>query len=154
MSRFASFRHVPSETRRILRDRFRRKLPVVGQSRPPSSDLSVTPDQVMLRLLAGLKVSPNAQWQAAEAAYAGAEPKGSEPPDLEALAKLGWVREIWGRVVTGRDLYVAARRAPNGTLDAFKALLSIIHDQRYEGDVALRSDPEIATLIKDRKSVV
>lgn len=149
MSRFASFRHVPSETRRILRDRFRRKLPVVGQSRPPSSDLSVTPDQVMLRLLAGLKVSPNAQWQAAEAAYAGAEPKGSEPPDLEALAKLGWVREIWGRVVTGRDLYVAARRAPNGTLDAFKALLSIIHDQRYEGDVALRSDPEIATLIKD-----
>jgi len=57
MSRFPSFNHVPSETRWILRDRFASKLRVVRQGRFLDPDLKVTPDQLVLRLLAGLKVS-------------------------------------------------------------------------------------------------
>jgi hypothetical protein len=114
MSRFPSFNHVPSETRRILRDRFVSKLRVVRQGRFLDPDLKVTPDQLVLRLLAGLKVSSNAEWPTAEIAYAGAGPTDSEPPDLQALANLGWVRRIWGRAKIGRDLRVAVRRAPAG----------------------------------------
>src|SRR5580704_4657380 len=114
MSRFPSFNHVPSETRRILRDRFASKLRVVRQGRFLDPDLKVTPDQLVLRLLAGLKVSSNAEWPTAEIAYAGAGPTDSEPPDLQALANLGWVRRIWGRAKIGQDLRLAARRAPAG----------------------------------------
>ena len=148
MSRFPSFNHVPSETRRILRDRFASKLRVVRQGRFLDPDLKVTPDQLVLRLLAGLKVSSNAEWPTAEIAYAKAGPTDSEPPDLQALANLGWVRRIWGRAEIGRDLRLAARRAPAGVMDAFEVLLSGIHGQRYEASVAVRSDPELADLVE------
>jgi hypothetical protein len=97
MTRFPSFNHVPSETRRILRDRFDSKLRVVRQGQFLNPDQKVTPDQLVLRVLAGLKVSSNAEWPKAEIAYAQAGPKGSEPPDLQMLANLGWLRRIWGR---------------------------------------------------------
>jgi hypothetical protein len=95
MSRFPSFNYVPSETRRILRDRFASKLRVVWQGRFLDPDLKVTPDQLVLRLLSDLKVSSSAEWPTVEVAYAG--PTGSEPPDLQALVKFGWLRRIWGR---------------------------------------------------------
>jgi hypothetical protein len=148
MSRFPSFNYVPIETRRILRDRFASKLRVLLPGRFLDPKLKVTPDQVVLRLLAELKVSSNAEWPTAEAAYARAGPTASEPPDLQALAKLGWVRRIWGRAEISPDLRVAALRAPAGVMDAFKTLVSSIHDRRYGASVAGRSDPELADLIE------
>jgi hypothetical protein len=97
MSRFSSLAHVPTETRRILRDRFASELRVVLQGRVLNPDLKVAPDQLVLRLLAGLKVYSNAEWSTVEGAYAAAGPTFSDPPDVQALAKLGWVRRIWGR---------------------------------------------------------
>jgi hypothetical protein len=148
MSRFPSFNHVPSETRRILRDRFASKLRVAPQGRVLGSDLKATPDQLVLRLLADLKVSSNAEWPTAEVAYARAGPTTSEPPNLQALANLGWLRQIWGRAKIGRDRRIAVQRAPAGVMDAFKVLLSGIHHHRYEVSVAVRSDPELTDLVK------
>jgi hypothetical protein len=147
MSRFSSFNHVPAETRRILRDRFFRKLHVVRQHRFVDPKLDVMPEQLVLRLLASLTVSPNAEWSTAETTYASAAPRDNEPSDLQALADLGWLRRVWGRVGTNRDLRVAVTRTPAGTLDAFKVLLSGIHDQRYEARSTTRSDPELTDLL-------
>jgi hypothetical protein len=147
MSRFPSFNNARSETRRVLRDRFVSKLRVVRQGRFLDPERKVTPDQLVLRLLAGLKVSSNAEWPIAEIAYASAGPKASEPPDLQALADLGWVRRIWGRAETGLDLRLAAHQTPAGPLDAFKILLSDIHDQHYQADPAIRSDPGLAEIV-------
>ncbi|MBU2849568.1 hypothetical protein [Acidithiobacillus ferrivorans] len=148
MTRFPSFNHVPSETRRILRDRFDSKLRVVRQGQFLNPDQKVTPDQLVLRVLAGLKVSSNAEWPKAEIAYAQAGPTGSEPPNLQTLANLGWLRRIWGRAEIGLDLRVAALRAPTGVMDAFKTLLSGIHEQRYGATVEVRTDPELAELVE------
>ncbi len=62
MSRFPSIKHASSETRRLLRDRFDRKLHVHRQTRHLSPDAEVMSDQLMLRLLHGLDVSFEAEW--------------------------------------------------------------------------------------------
>lgn len=131
-----------------MRDQFASKLRVVRQGRFLDPNLKVTPDQLVLRLFADLKVSSNAEWPAAEVAYAAAGPTSSEPPDLQALINSWWLRRIWGRAKIGLDLRLAARRAPARAMDAFKVLLSSIHDQRYEAGVAVRSDPELADLVE------
>jgi len=148
MSRFPSFNHVPSETRRILRDRFDRNLRVGRQARLLHPDAKVTPDQLALRLLAGLQVSSNADWSAAADAYSAARPTEFEPRDLEALADLGWLRRIWGRARIGLDLRVAVLRAATCQLNAFKILISGIHGQRCEVNDAIQADAELADLLK------
>ena len=148
MSRFPSFNYAPGETRRILRDRFDRNLHVGRQARFLHPDAKVTPDQLALRLLAGLEVSSNANWQVAANAYAAAGPTEIEPRDLQALADLGWLRRIWGRARIGLDLRVAVLRAPAGLMDAFKVLLSSIHGQRSEANAAVLADAELADLLK------
>jgi hypothetical protein len=148
MFRFSSFNYVPSETRRLLRDRFGSKLRVIRQGRLVDPDLKITPDLLVLRLLADLKVFSNSEWRTAEITYADAGPTGSEPPDLQALASSGWLRRIWGRAEIGRDLRLAARRAPAGVLDAFMVLLSGIHGQHYTAGAIARSDPELADFVR------
>ena len=147
MIRFPSFNHVPSETRRILRDRFDSNLRVVRQNQVLNLDQKVTPDQLMLRMLASLKVFSNAEWSQAEIAYAQAGPTGSEPPDLQTLADLGWLRRVWGHARICLDLRVSALRTSTGVMDAFKAVLSGIHEQRYESIVEVRTDPELAEFV-------
>ncbi|WP_296710874.1 hypothetical protein [Rhodoblastus sp.] len=148
MSRFPSLNYVPGETRRILRDRFDRNLRVGRQARFLHPDAKVTPDQLALRLLAGLEVSSNADWPAAANAYAAAGPTALEPPDLQALADLGWLRRIWGRARIGLELRVAVLRAPAGVMDAFKVLISSIHGQRCEANSFTQEDAELTDLLK------
>jgi hypothetical protein len=146
MSRFPSLSYAPGETREILRDRFSRKLRVLRQALIHNPNLDVTADQLVLRLLSGLTILPSAAWSTAQGTYAMAAPTGGEPPDLQALANLGWLRRIWGRVEIGRDLRVAVTRTPAGALDAFKVLLSRIHEQRYEVSDTICSDPGLTDL--------
>jgi hypothetical protein len=148
MSRFSSLNYSPIELRRILRARFASKLHVVRQFHFPNSDQKSVPDQIVLRLLTELRVFANAEWVIAEIAYTAAGPKDTEPADLQALASLGWIRQIWCRVRAGRDLRLAALRAPAGVLDAFKALLAGFYQRRYEGTKAARADPELADFVE------
>lgn len=127
MTRFSSFEHVPSETRRILRERFASKLRSVQHRQLFHPDLDVRPDEIVLKLLADLKISNNSDWSTAEATYANASPTAGEPPNLQALVDLGWSRRIWGRAEVGRDLRMAVGQESTGGMNAFKLLLSGIH---------------------------
>jgi len=149
ISRFSSFNYAPSETRRILRDRFVSKLMYVDQHRRfCDSNLEATPDVLVLRVLANLRIYLNADWLVAEATYSEANPTANEPPDLNSLVSLGWLRRIWGRVEIGSELRLAIRRAMLGNMEAFNILLSGIHDRRYQAGDALRADPELAGLVE------
>ena len=86
-SRFDSFKHVPIETRRLLRERFERKLRVYRQARHVNPDLPMMPDEQMLCLLEGLEITVEADWARAEKTYAAADPS-EDAKDLEALAEL------------------------------------------------------------------
>jgi hypothetical protein len=145
-SRFDSFKHVPIETRHLLRERLDRKLRVHRQARHLNPDLPVMSDEQMLRLLEGLEITVEADWARAEKTYAAANPS-DEAKDLEALAHAGWVQGIWGRVRIALDLRVAVHRAPEGALRALRALLDGLHTQTYRGSEAVRADCAFASVL-------
>jgi hypothetical protein len=145
-SRFDSFKHVPIETRRLLRERLDRKLRVYRQARHVNPDLPVVPDEQMLRLLQGLEIMIEAEWPRAERIYAAANPS-PDAKELKILAQAGWVQAIWGRVAIARDLAVAARRAPEGEHKALRALLDRLYIQAYRGSEALRAESALAAVL-------
>jgi hypothetical protein len=145
-SRFDSFRHVPIETRRLLRERFERKLRVYRQARHVNPDLPMMPDEQMLRLLEGLEITVEADSARAEKTYAAADPS-EDAKDLKALAHAGWVQVIWGRARVARDLRVAVHRARERPLKSLRALFDRLHIQMYRGSEAARADAAIAPLL-------
>ncbi|QEE24795.1 hypothetical protein CS053_10015 [Rhodanobacter glycinis] len=149
MSRFPSFQYAPSETRQILRDRFSRKLRVLRQDRYLDPDLAYTRDVVALRLLQHMTLSPASEWSAVEAAFGAGGVSLSEAPDLQGLVSSNQVRVVWGRVKITQDAAVRALRAPDGEMDAFKALVRDIHVQTFGFDTDAGSDAELAILSGD-----
>lgn len=147
MARFSSYQYVPTETRRILRDRFASKLPVARQDRYLNPDLPLTPDLIVLRLLEGLTISSNADWATAAAAYSALAPCGSEPSDLDALAEIAWIRKVWDRVRVPMDLRIAAGKLPDGVAPALKALVACLPRRSFTFDETARSNPELADLL-------
>ncbi|MBB2199104.1 hypothetical protein HLH44_16880 [Gluconacetobacter sp. 1c LMG 22058] len=131
MSRFSSFQYAPSETRQILRDRFARKLRVSRQDRYLDPNLAYTPDVVALRLLQEMTISPASSWSAVEAAYGLDGVCPDEATTLPDLVSSGGARVVWGRVKISRDIAVRAFRAPDGEMDALKALVKGIHSQTF-----------------------
>ena len=67
--RFTSLSHAPSETRRLLRDRFSRFLPSQHSSSVPPITQNVLPDELMLRLLSNLRVAFNNELEKAKNLY-------------------------------------------------------------------------------------
>ncbi len=146
LARFQSLRLAPLETRRLLRDRFERKLRVYRQGRYVNPDLRPIPDEQMLRLLQGLQITVVADWSIAEKTYADANPP-VEAKDLKALIEAGWVRSIWGRIAAGQEVRLAVYRAADGTSEALRALFSRLHVQTYQGTEALRADAALGALL-------
>jgi hypothetical protein len=149
MSRFPSFQYAPSETRQILRDRFSRKLRVSRQDRYLDPGLAYTRDVVALHLLQHMTLSPASEWSAVEAAYGAGGVSLSEAPDLQGLVSSNQVRAVWGRVKITRDVAARALRAPDGEMDAFKALVREIHAQTFGFDTDVGSDAELAILSEE-----
>lgn len=149
MSRFPSFQYAPSETRQILRDRFSRKLRVSRQDRYLDPDLAYTPDVVALRLLQYMTISPASAWSAVEAAYGLDGICPDEAATLPDLVSSGGARVVWGRVKISRDIAFRALRAPDGEMDALKALVKGIHGQTFGFDTDVGVDSELRALSDD-----
>lgn len=149
MSRFPSFQYAPSETRQILRDRFSRKLRVSQQDHYLAPDLAYTPDVVALRLLQDMTISPASAWSAVEAAYGLDGVCPDEAATLLDLVSSGGARVVWGRVKISRDIAFRALRAPDGEMDALKALVKGIHGQTFGFDRDVGVDSELRALSDD-----
>lgn len=149
MSRFPSFQYVPSETRQILRDRLSRKLRVSRQNRYLDPDLAYTPDVVALRLLQDMTISPASAWSAVEAAYGLHGVSPDEAATLPDLVSSGGARVVWGRVKISRDIAVRALSAPDGEMDALKALVKGIHGQTFAFGTDVGADSELRALSED-----
>jgi len=147
MSRFSSLFYAPSETRRFLRERFDRNLRIYSQARYLDPDVQVVPDQMVLRVLQGIDVAFEADWDRAETAYSAANPSSAEPKNLRALVDDGWVRIVWGRVKIARDLRVDASQAQVSPMTAFQALLNRIHAKTYRWTQAVPSEVDAADLV-------
>jgi hypothetical protein len=152
MARFQSLSHVPVETRRLLRDRFDRKLRVHRQAHHVNTELPVMPDERMLQLLLDLEVIFDAEWVRAESVYAGANPASGEPANLRLLTDTGWARVIWGRVTISQDLHRRVARAPAGSIPGLTALRNRIFTRKYRGTEAIRRDAELSVHVESIES--
>jgi hypothetical protein len=147
MPRFSSLKLVPSETRCLLRNRFERNLQVHRHPHGPRSEAKTFPDEVVLRLLLGLSIAFECEWERAHNAYIAARPPGSTEPELEDLVAAGWFRVVWGRISVLFDLAQAVSRAAPNTMTAFRNLLAKRHERTYRMSEGAVADPQLADLV-------
>lgn len=115
MPRFASLDYAPAETRRLLRDRFKRNLGFAAPPRQPHSDRLQLSDEAMLILMQSLELRFGNDEAEARSIYRKALPPGSQEPEWDDLIARGWTRLVWGRYAVNFDLYDAARKATDLT---------------------------------------
>jgi tetratricopeptide (TPR) repeat protein len=144
MQRFSSLKHIPAETRRLLRDRFRRYLPS-----PPNASIravkSVTlADESLLYLLLNLSIDYESDFERVRVTYERALPPNSSELSLDSLVEAGWVRVVWGRISTPLDI---ARTAPGETMPVFGSLMAKRHNQVYRATDAARTSADLATVV-------
>jgi hypothetical protein len=149
MPRFSSLKYVPAETRRILRDRLARHLPVSRPRAPVRDSASITSDAIALQVLERMTVVRQKDWAMADAAYRAFPRSPNEPCDLQDAIDKGWIRKVWERAEIPEGVRMAALRAPTGDQDAFKALVKGIHDERYAFHATPPAGTDVSALIAE-----
>jgi hypothetical protein len=143
MRRFASLKFACAETRRVLRDRFRRYLPVMHQPQQTPSGGNLISDEQWLNLLLNLEIDHGSDIDRARATYdAALPPEGSEPTFDEVFAA-GWFRIVWGRITAPFEIDQRARAAPGGNLTALAALLKDRFKEKYSFPDAVPGNAEL-----------
>ena len=146
MRRFSSMKYATAETRRILRDRFARYLPVTKHTQGVPSGANLILDEQWLNLLLKLEIVSESDVRRARAVYEAALPKtGTEPTFDEVIAE-GWMRVVWGRISAPFEFDERARMKPDGNLTALSALFKVRFNDRFSFDDSVRGDSEIARL--------
>jgi len=129
--RFTSLNHAPSETRRLLRDRFSRFLPSQHNSSIQLVTQNVLTDELMLRLLSNLSVVFNNDLERAKDLYRIELSKNNGGLSFDELISRGWVRVVWGRVSAPFAISRTASSEPAGTMTAFLAFMDKLYDRTY-----------------------
>ena len=146
MSRFPSLEHVPSETRRLLRDRLVRHLPYSDvQSLGPTKSIDL-PDESLLSLLQHLTVRCPSEISAASAAHARGRESGSTEPALSELIDAGWLTVVWGRVDVPSELTRTIRARHAAGMPSLTRLLDGYHERTYELTTPPHQNSELASV--------
>ena len=146
MSRFPSLEHVPSETRRVLRDRLVRHLPCRDvQSLGPTKSIDL-PDESLLCLLQHLTIRCASEITAASAAHARGRESGSTEPALSELIDAGWLTVVWGRVDVPSELTGTVRARHAAEMPSLTRLLDGYHERTYELTTPPHQNSELASV--------
>jgi hypothetical protein len=144
MKRFSSLKLVPSETRRLLRDRFVRYLPAHHGTFVRIASSLTLPDESMLRLLLNLTIEFESDLERARARYERALSPNSSESSLDDSIAAGWAQVIWGRISSPLDI---ARTASGETMPAFTSLMANRHEQACRLTQAARDNEDLATVV-------
>jgi hypothetical protein len=147
MPRFSSMKYAPAETRRILRDRFARYLPVLytGPSRPNTGNL--VRDEQLLNLLLNLDLVFESEIDRARATYEATLPPNSGEPSFDEVIEAGWLRVVWGRLATTFEVDQRARAVPPGTMTALVSLLTKRFKESHSLREAARGGADLAAIV-------
>lgn len=128
--RFTSLASDRPETRRILRDRLARYLPVlgIGQTR----DAAKVSDEAVLRLLLNIEVVNGGSENEVREVYENDRQKHPLAPAYETLVAEGWVRVVWGRVHADMETRSMLRRYIDDVQSPIKRLLDNLHPEPSE----------------------
>jgi hypothetical protein len=130
MTRFESFKHAPSETRRILRERLSRSLPVPRNGRLQNeSENEAFDDESVLCLLQHLKIERNDSVGSAMALYDAACAKHDAQPSFDDLLSDGWIVKAWDRVYVPRDIRLSLMQGTEASMAALLAWLPAMYDR-------------------------
>ena len=147
MTRFSSLKHVPAETRRLLRDRFARYLPSERTTTTNPSRTVKLSDELLLQLLLNLQIEFGSDFAKARERYVAAISPDSSEPSLEELGAKGWFRVVWGRISMPREVVRTARAAAAGTTSALSAFLANRFDELFRITGAARGVADIANVV-------
>jgi hypothetical protein len=147
MSRFSSMKYAAAETRRILRDRFVRYLPVSHSPMVRAPSENPIPDEVLLDLLLNLKITFDSDADRARAIYDAALTKSPGEPSFDQALADGWFRIVWGRIATPYELDQRARAVPADTMTALQSLLKNRFEETFSMSDTAKSDPALACLV-------
>lgn len=137
-------KYAPAETRRILRDRLVRFLPVskAPALRPSADDL--IPDEQLLNLLLNLDITYESDADRARIKYDAVRSDNPDQPSFDQLIADGWFRIVWGRISAPYEIDERARAAAPNKMTALQLLLK----HRFEESFAPnKSDPALASLV-------
>jgi hypothetical protein len=146
MPRFSSMKYAPAETRRILRDRFVRYLPVSNTPAMRPSSANLVPDELLLNLLLNLNITFESDVDRARASYDAALAKNSGEPSFDQAAAEGWFRIVWGRITAPYEVDQRARAAPAETMTALQLLLKNRFGESFVLSDSVKSDPALASI--------
>jgi hypothetical protein len=143
MRRFSSFTYAPSETRRLLRDRFARFLPSPRPlaNRPPA--VVTLLDEAMLSLFMRLRVDSASSLKNAKAFYEEKYSATDGEPIWDALISAGWLREVCGNFYTP---FRVARVVSSEQMPALARLLANRHQQTFHLTESETEDANVASI--------
>jgi hypothetical protein len=146
MPRFSSMKYAPAETRRILRDRFLRYLPVSNTAAMRPSSENLIPDEQLLNLLLNLNITFESDADRARSSYDAARAKNPDELSFDQAIADGWFRIVWGRVTAPYEIDQRARAAPADTMTALQSLLKHRFGESFALNDTVKSDPALASL--------
>jgi hypothetical protein len=146
MRQFSSMKYALAETRRILRDRFGRYLPVMQNPASAPQSGNLIPDEQLLELLLHLDIAYESDIDLSRITYNSALPPGGGEPSLDQAITAGWIRVVWGRITAPFEIDQRARNRSDGKLTALSALLKKRFEQRYTVDDAARGNAQLESL--------
>jgi hypothetical protein len=139
-------KYAAAETRRILRDRFARYLPVTQNGPALPSQGVLLRDELLLKLLLNLRPVVESDAGRARVSYGAALAKNPGEPSFDEAIADGWFRIVWGRVAAPYEIDQRARTAPADTMTALNALLKKRFEESFDVRDTAKSDPELAEL--------
>ena len=148
MDRFSSLPTVPSETRRILRQRFNRSIPSPYTIPPEPIGVDNIPDEPMLQLLMGLNIDHAATLDRARSIYSDTQSLHPTEPSFNELVDQGWIPVIWGRVSIPYELAEKARNNPSQPMISYEALVELRFSTTYVWQPAVLQDAELGPLVE------
>ncbi|WP_354098764.1 hypothetical protein [Bradyrhizobium sp. S3.2.12] len=140
-------KYAPAETRRILRDRLVRFLPVSNTPalRPSSEDL--IPDEQLLNLLLNLNITVESNTDRARTKYDAVRSKNLDQPSFDRLIADGWFRIVWGRIAAPYEIDVRVRATRPNAMTALQRLLKHRFEEFFVPTNTAKSDPALAGLV-------
>jgi hypothetical protein len=153
MIRFKSFKHAPAETRRVLRERFMRNLPVSRIGHVQKEPDEIFDDEVVLTLFQHLTVTKNSSLANAKTIYDNACAKGPAQASFDKLVSDGWLVAAWNQAYVPIDIYISLKRADTNTMPAFLEWMEVRHEPTFtwtgpqtEGVVKTLADSVVAKI--------
>ena len=148
MVRFSSLQTVPSETRRLLRQRFSRYIPTPHTIPPEPVGVDNVHDELMLQLLMGLTIEHAATLDRARSIYSDAQSLHPTEPSFNELVDQGWIHVIWGRVSIPYELAEKARTNPSQQMDSYGTLVERRFSTSYIWQPAILQDATLGPLVE------